>query len=379
MKLVVAPDSFKGSLSASEICNIVERAAVDVFGEVEVLKLPMADGGEGTVESLLAALDSEEIHVPVKNALGEDVTAMYGIFDGDKAIIEMAAASGLPLIPKEKRNIMKSSTYGTGQLLIDAMQRGCKTIYIGIGGSATNDGGMGCAEALGAKFLNKSGEAIEGIPANFKQIYDIDCSNIHPLVEKTRIIIMSDVKNPLCGPTGATYIFGKQKGASGADFILLEEGMNHYISIVEKVCDKQVAKIEGAGAAGGLGAGLLAFTNASMRSGIQTVMDILTLEEKIDGADLVITGEGMMDHQSAYGKVAYGVGTACKNKNIPCVAIVGGMGERAEAMYEHGITSIMTTTNGIMDLSTAVERAPELCYSAAERIFRILLVQKVYN
>lgn len=369
MRIMVAPDSFKGSLSAEKICNIVEQAAKKVFVDCEVEKVPVADGGEGTVESILAALDGENIEVKVNNAIGEEITATYGIFGENQAIIEMAAASGLPLVSPKKRNIMCSNTYGTGQLILDALDRGCTTIYMGLGGSATNDGGIGCAHALGVKFLDENKNELEPIPENFIQMREIDLSGMHKKVKDTEFIILSDVKNPLLGELGATAVFGKQKGASVEEQLELEKGLGHYSAILKEVFSKDYAIQEGAGAAGGLGAGLMAFVNATMKSGVEAVLEIVEFQDKLQNVQLVVTGEGRMDCQSAYGKVAYGVGTLCKESGVPCVAIVGGMGENAQVMYEHGITTIMTTVNGIMEIEEAVERAEELCNDAAERLF----------
>ncbi len=372
MKIMIAPDSFKGSLSASEICDLVECAAKEVFVDCEVEKMPVADGGEGTVESILATLEGEKVVVEVKDPLGRDIVATYGIFNDNKAIIEMAEASGLPLVSTEDRDVMHSNTFGTGQLILDAIEKGCTTIYMAIGGSATNDGGMGCANALGVKFLDENEKELKPVPANLLKIKTVDVSGISKEIKETNFVILSDVKNPLLGECGATYVFGKQKGATVKEQAQLEEGLAHYISVVEEAVDQSICQIEGAGAAGGLGAGLMAFTNATMRSGVETVLEILDFEEKLQDVKLVVTGEGRMDYQSAYGKVAYGVGSLCKKNHIPCVAIVGGMGEHADAMYEHGISSIMTTVNGVMSMAEAVEHASELCTDAAERLFRLV-------
>lgn len=379
MKLIVAPDSFKGSLSAAQLCDCVRRAALRVFPDCSVLALPVADGGEGTVDSLCAALSGTMLTVSVQNPLGAPVAAQYATFTSAAggahcAVMEMAAASGLPLIPVAQRDVLASNTYGTGEMMLDALQKGCTELYIGIGGSATNDGGIGCAAAFGVQFLNAAGEALAPIPANFTQIETVDLSGLNPLLAKANITIMSDVTNPLLGETGATNVFGKQKGADAAQRAVLEAGLAHYIAKVEAATGKQVADAAGAGAAGGLGAGLLSFTAAAMQSGVDTVLSLLDFDAKLSDADLVITGEGQMDFQSAYGKVAYGVGTRCKSAGVPCIALVGGLGQNAEAMYAHGIDSMMTTVNGVMPLEKAIENAPALCESAAERLLRMVKV-----
>ncbi len=371
MKILVAPDSFKGSLSAKNICEITERVATEIFEEIEVLKIPMADGGEGTVEAVLDALNGEKVEITVKNPLGNPHKATYGIFNQTNAIMEMAEASGITLVSDSERNILKQNTYGTGEMILDAINRGVNAIYIGIGGSATNDGGIGFASAIGAEFLDKNGEKIEPIPENFEKICDVNTENIDKRILSTKIVIMSDVTNPLLGEKGATYVFGRQKGANDSNIDILERGMAHLAEIYKQKLGKDVGNIAGSGAAGGLGAGLLTFTNATMNSGVSTIMDIVSLENAVKNVDLVITGEGMMDYQSAYGKVCSGVGSLCKKYDVPCIAIVGAMGENAEAMYNYGITSIMTTVNKIQSLDEAILNAEELFRSAVRRALRI--------
>lgn len=374
MKIILAPDSFKGSLSAQKVCDIGEKACLDLFPQGEIVKLPMADGGEGTVESILDAFDGEEIQITVKNPIGTPISCSFGMFQGENAILEMAAASGITLVDDKDRTMLHSNTYGTGQLLVEAMNRGAKTIYIGIGGSATNDGGIGCLSAMGLTFLDENGADLEPYPVNFNKIVDIDLSKLHPKVKETKIVIMSDVKNPLLGKEGATYVYGPQKGAKKEDLPLLEEGMAHFFQVVEKKINRNVVDVEGAGAAGGLGAGLLAFTSGEICSGVETILEILDMKTHLKDCQLVITGEGKMDNQSAFGKVVYGVGTACAEKNIPCVAVVGGLGQDYEEMYRHGISSIMTTTDRIMTLEEAVTDAETLCYAAFYRLLKLLQI-----
>ncbi len=374
MKLIIAPDSFKGSLSAAELCACVRRAALRVFPACEVLSLPVADGGEGTVDSVCAALSGRMQSVTVQNPLGAPVLANYAICEGGRAVLEMAAASGLPLIPPAQRDVMRANTFGTGEMILDALQHGCTSLFIGLGGSATNDGGIGCAAAFGVRFFDAAGVELAPVPAHFLQIERVDLSGLHPLLQDAKITIMSDVKNPLLGEAGATHVYGAQKGASEAQRAQLEAGLAHYIAKVEAATGKAVAHAAGAGAAGGLGAGLLSFTAARLQSGVETVLDLLHFKEKLAGADLVITGEGRMDYQSAYGKVAYGVGMCCKQAQVPCIALVGGLGERAEELHACGIDSMLTTVNGIMPLSKAVEDASALCESAAERMLRMVKI-----
>ncbi len=373
MKIVIASDSFKGSIEAIQIGNIVERVAKKTLAQCQVVKIPMADGGEGTVDCLMESLQGRKVECTVKNPLLRDISAEYGLVN-EMAVMEMAVASGITLVSDDERDVMKQSTYGTGQMLIHALEHGCREIYIGIGGSATNDGGIGFAQAIGVKFYDAEDREVETIPENFTKITRIDASQIHEQVLQANITVMSDVTNPLLGPTGATYVFGKQKGATPELQKKLEAGMEHYIGIAEQVTGRLVRNEAGAGAAGGLGAALMLFTNAKMQSGIETVLEVLDFQNRIYDADLVITGEGRMDYQSAYGKVPAGVGKVCLSENIPCVAIVGGMGERAEEMYNHGIRSIIPTVNGIMPLEEAIEHAEELYESAVERLLRCIKV-----
>ena len=376
MKIVVAPDSFKGSLSAKKICDIVENVSNKLFEEVEVVKVPMADGGEGTVDSLTETLKADIINIEVKNPLGKPILATYGIFDKTKAVMEMASASGITTVSDEERNVLEQNTFGTGEMILDAINRGVKTIYIGIGGSATNDGGIGMASAFGVKFLDENCKELKPVPSNLNKIVTIDSTQLDSRIREIEIIIMCDVQNPLLGPEGATYVFGLQKGITSENMQQVEDGMEHYIDLVETVLSVSVKNCPGAGAAGGLGAGMMAFTNATLKMGIQSIIEILEIEHKIKDADLVITGEGMMDSQSAYGKVASGIGGVAKKHQVPCIAIVGAMGKKAEVMYEHGITSIVTTVNGVMKLQEAIDCAAPLCYSAVERALRIYKINK---
>ncbi len=375
MKIVVASDTFKGSLSSKKINEINHRVLKKFYENLEYEAIPMADGGEGTVESIVEALNGELIKVEVNNPLKEMIIAEYGLCN-NIAIIEMASASGINTVSDHNRNILMQNTYGTGELIIDALNRNVTDIFIGIGGSATNDCGIGFCEALGVRFYDDENNLIEAIPNNFNQIKHIDISNVDKRLANVNITIMSDVKNPLLGPSGSTYIYGPQKGADPKQLEFLENGMKNYISIAEQTLNKSVKEIEGSGAAGGLGAALLLFTNSKMRSGIDTIMEIVDLKNKIKSADLVITGEGRIDEQSAFGKVCYGVGNACKEESIPCIAIVGSVGTNAEAMYEHGITSIVSIVDKIMTLDEAISNAEELYEKALINTIRIIKVNK---
>lgn len=374
MKIVFAPDSFKGTLSAEKICRLLDEKAKQIFPGCETVGIPISDGGEGAADVIVSATGGSFRTVSVHNPMGKVIQAKYGIFHENCAILEMAAASGLPLVPVNERNIRKVSTYGTGELIADALDQGIRRFHIAIGGSATNDGGIGCAAALGVKFLDADGEELEAIPENLPRIASIDQTHIHPSVKKSEFTVLCDVTNPLLGETGATYVFGTQKGASEDDKRFLERGMGNYAKILQETFGKDIAAVPGAGAAGGLGAGLMAFTDARLKSGIHTVLELLEFDRAIEGADLIITGEGMIDEQSVYGKVPYGVGMAAKRQNIPCVAIVGGMGGNAAAIYEYGVDAIITTINGAMPIEQACEHAEELFLDAAERMFRMVKI-----
>lgn len=373
MKIIIASDSFKGSLDAISISNIASNVAKEVFGDCYVQKIPMADGGEGTVDCLTKAMGGEKIVCTVKDPLLREIKAGYGAF-GNTAIMEMASASGITLVSQSQSDIMKHSTYGTGEMILHALNLGYKNIYIGIGGSATNDGGIGFASAIGVKFLDKSGLELQAIPFNFEKIHSIDTSQVKPIICDANIKVMCDVSNPLLGELGATNIFAKQKGANKEQRIILERGMAHYIGIAQKAVGKNVANQAGAGAAGGLGAALKLFTNAQMCSGVDTILDILKFKEHICDADLVITGEGMMDYQSAYGKVASGVGKICKEHNVPCIAVVGSMGERAMEMQNFGIRTIVPIVNRIMPLEYAIENAEQLYEEALRRVLTLIKI-----
>jgi len=374
MRFLFASDSFKGTLSSEQIIRLLDDAAKRVFPGCETMGVPIADGGEGTVDAVIAVTKGEMRTVKVCGPLMEEAQASYGVFHGDSAVIEMAAASGLPMVPTEKRNPLHTTTYGTGELIKDALDAGYRKLSIAIGGSATNDGGMGAMRALGVRFLDADGNELEGKGSDLAKVADIDVSGLHPAVAESEITVMCDVNNPLTGPDGATYTFGKQKGGTPEILDELEAGMKQYASVIEKKLGMDVDKIPGAGAAGGLGAALCVFLKATLKSGIETVLDLIDFDTLLDGTDLVITGEGRIDWQSAFGKVPSGIGMRCKAKGVPSAAIVGGMGDGAEKIYEFGVESIIPTINGAMDIEEALSRAEELYANAAERLFRLVKI-----
>ncbi|MBQ6150719.1 MAG: glycerate kinase [Mogibacterium sp.] len=372
MKLLFASDSFKGSLTSEKTVELLSRAAREVFGDCECSGVPVADGGEGTVEAVIAAEQGEHVTLKVHGPLMEETDSFYGIFDGDKAVIEMAAASGLPMVPEELRNPLNTTTFGTGELILDALKRGYRDISIAIGGSATNDGGMGCARALGVIFLDHNGNELEGFGRDLAKVAAIDISGLDERVKDSKITVMCDVTNPLCGKNGATWTFGKQKGATPEIQEELEKGMCSYRDVIRETFCIDCDGIPGTGAAGGLGAALMVFLGGEMKSGIETVLDLIRFDERLEGVDLVVTGEGRTDWQSCFGKVMQGVGMRAKAKGIPVLGLSGSLGKNAMDICDCGISSLMTTVNAPMPLSKALERAEELYYEGALRMFRFV-------
>jgi glycerate kinase len=372
MKIVIASDSFKGSCSSLEVAEAIETGIRRIYNDIEIVKIPVADGGEGTVDTLVIGTGGKYEEVEVVGPLGKKIKTKYGILEGNIAVIEMAAASGLPLLKEEERNPMVTTTYGTGEMIKAAMEKGCRKIFIGIGGSATNDGGVGMAQALGVSFKDQEGKEIGYGGENLINIYDIDLSNINSSLGETDIVIMSDVNNPLCGLNGAAHVYGPQKGATPEIVKLLDANLGYYAKVIKEKVGKDILDIPGAGAAGGLGAGLMAFCNASLCSGIEKIFDLTNIEGHLADADLVITGEGQIDSQTVYGKVPVGVAKRAVKYDIPVIAIVGSVGEGASDVYAYGVDAIMDIINKPMPLREAVQNAPALIEDTAENVMRIL-------
>jgi len=373
MKFVFAPDSFKGTLSSLQVIEILEKAARLHFEDLQVIKVPIADGGEGTVEALVTAMGGEYRYAEVTGPLeGMTVKARYGISGNRTAIIEMAQASGLPLLDETQKNPLVTTTYGTGELIRAALDEGIREFIIGIGGSATNDGGMGMAQALGIAFLDADGKNV-GLGGRYlSEVRQIVMDGLDPRIRESRITVICDVNNPLTGPRGATYVYGPQKGATGDMLEILENGMKNYARVIKSQLGIDVDGIQGAGAAGGLGAALTGFLGATLKPGIEAILEFVNFDSLLDDVDLVVTGEGRIDEQSVFGKVPVGVAKHCKAKNVPVVAIAGIMGRNASAVYEYGINSIMTTVNRAMPLEEALANAEELLFDAADRMFRFI-------
>ncbi len=374
MKFLFASDSFKGTLSSSRIAELLTTAAKESFPDCICTSVETADGGEGTTEAVLDAVNGQRMFLTVHGPLWKKTDCFYGKLDERRAVMEMAAASGLPLLQEVQRDPRKTTTYGTGEMIQDALDHGFRDISIAIGGSATNDGGMGCMCALGVRFLDQEGRELTGCGENLGKIARIDLSDLDPRITETKFTVMCDVNNPLCGENGATYTFGGQKGGTPEILEELETGMLHYRELLLETFQVDVNEVPGAGAAGGLGAALVVFLNATLKSGIETVLDLVDFDTRLQGVSLVVTGEGCTDWQSAFGKVLHGVGMRCKKYHIPVVALAGSMGQGAEQIYESGIDSILTTVNAPMELHTALEQAEELYLNAARRLFRMLKV-----
>ena len=375
MKILVAPDSFKGSLTAMEAAENIKRGIHNFDSEINVDLLPMADGGEGTVQSLVDATDGEIIEKEVTGPLGDQVEAFYGLL-GDKktAVIEMAAASGLPLVPEEKKNPLKTTTYGTGELIASALEHGVEQIIIGIGGSATNDAGVGMAQALGAEILDAEGNQVDFGGGNLDQIESMNLNNLDSRLKDVEILAACDVDNPLYGEDGAAYVYAPQKGADTKMVEILDQNLRHFNQITIKELDKDTNKIPGAGAAGGLGAGLVAFLNAELKAGVDIVLEIIDFESRLKDVDLVITGEGMLDGQSIYGKTPVGVSRSAAKKDIPVIAVAGTLGRGVEKVLDHGINAYFSIIDRPAELKEIVERSPELLANLSEQVIRTIQI-----
>ena len=372
MKILLAPDSFKGSMTSMEIIDCLERAARMHFNTVEIVKVPIADGGEGTVDALLALRGGAYVWVEVTGPLGEKVKARYGIIENKTAVMEMAQASGLPLLAPCDRNPLLTTTYGTGEMIKDALDKGIRDFIIGIGGSATNDGGIGAAQALGIRFMDSGRNEVGFGGRELSRIKRIDTENRDARIKESNIVVICDVNNPLTGDRGATLVFGPQKGATGDMLAVLEKGMKNYAEVIRAQLGMDVDRIPGSGAAGGLGAALVCFLGAQLKPGVDTILDFADFERLLEGVNLVITGEGRIDGQSVFGKVPVGIAKRCKKYGVKVVVIAGSMGEGAQEVYEYGIESIMTIINKDMSLDEAISRSKELLTDAADRMFRLI-------
>ncbi|HPP76347.1 MAG TPA: glycerate kinase [Armatimonadota bacterium] len=372
MKIIICPDSFKGSLSASDAAAAIDAGVASAFSDAKRELIPLADGGEGTVDALTSVSGGQIINLEVAGPLGEPVQAYYGVMgDGKTAVIEMAAASGLDLVPSAKRDPRFTTTYGTGQLILDAYNRGYRSLIIGIGGSATNDAGTGALSALGVRFLDAHGQVLPPGGAALAHLSKIDTSamKIDPSILNIRVAC--DVTNPLVGPEGASVVYGPQKGASSEIARELDDALKNFASIVERDLGITIANTPGAGAAGGLGAGLMAFLDAHLESGIDIVLDVTRFDDRINDAHLILTGEGRVDRQTAFGKVISGVLKRAKRAGVPVVVIAGGVGEGSELLYPLGATGIFSIAPGPITLEESINSTRELLSRTAENIVRV--------
>ncbi|MEG0629160.1 glycerate kinase family protein [Enterococcus viikkiensis] len=374
---VLAPDSFKESMSAKTACEAMARGIRKVLPEAEIIQVPMADGGEGTVDALVDGSQGTMVDVEVSGPIpSEKVKTYFGLLaDKKTAVMEMAKANGIELLSKEKRNPLITSTYGTGEMILAALDQGVEKIIIGIGGSVTNDGGAGMAQALGAHFLDKAGQELAVGGGSLGKLAKIDLSDLDPRVKDTEIIIASDVTNPLVGPKGASQVFGPQKGATKEMVDELDKNLTHYATIIEQDLGIDIVDRPGAGAAGGLGAGLLVFTEASMQSGVNIVTELTHLAEKISQADYVFTGEGGMDFQTKFGKAPYGVAKIAKKYDKPVFACAGYIGEQVEVLYEEGMTAIFGILAKASTLDEALLSGEENLMRTVENITRVLITK----
>lgn len=370
---VLAPDSFKESMTAKEVCVAMEEGLRKVYPEANYVHVPMSDGGEGTVQSLVDASNGTLLTKEVLGPLGQPVEAKFGILgDGFTGAIEMASASGIHLVTKETKNPLITTTFGTGQLILECLDRGMKQIIIGIGGSATNDGGTGMAEALGAKFLDRNGNVLPRGGGSLDQLATIDVSGLDKRLIDVRIIVACDVTNPLCGEHGASHVFGPQKGATPEMVAQLDQSLAHYADVVKTQLNKDVRDVPGAGAAGGLGAGLLIFTQATLQKGIEIVIDYTKLKDKLNDADFVFTGEGGIDFQTKFGKTPFGVAQAAKLSGKKVIAIAGYIGEGIETLYEAGFDAIFGIVPGASELEKLLAEGPQNVERTCENIARVL-------
>ncbi|ROP58108.1 glycerate kinase [Enterobacter sp. BIGb0383] len=369
MKIVIAPDSYKESLSASEVAQAIEKGFREIFPDAQYVSVPVADGGEGTVEAMIAATKGTQLTARVTGPLGEPVDANWGISgDGKTAFIEMAAASGLALVPPALRNPLVTTSRGTGELILHALEQGARNIIIGIGGSATNDGGAGMVQALGAKLCDANGTEIGNGGGSLMSLNSIDTSALDPRLKACTIRVACDVTNPLTGNTGASRIFGPQKGATEAMILELDRNLDHFADVIKQSLRVDVKQVPGSGAAGGMGAALMAFLGAELRSGIEIVTQALNLEEHIHDCTLVVTGEGRIDSQSIHGKVPVGVAQVAKKYHKPVIGIAGSLTRDVGVVHQHGIDAVFSVLTSIGTLEEAFRGAFDNIYRASRNI-----------
>ncbi|MGX7109045.1 glycerate kinase [Facklamia miroungae] len=376
MKIVIACDSFKEAISAKQACYAIKKGIEQVFPDAEIVQVPMADGGEGTTEALIDASQGSYHRIQVQGPLGDEVQARYDLLgDGQTAVIEMASASGIHLVKKENRNPLLASTYGTGQVIKTCLDQGIRSFILGIGGSATNDGGAGMAQALGYRLLDKKGKEIALGNQGLAHLDRIDSYSAHPALAEARFKVACDVNNPLYGPQGASAVFGPQKGATSEMIAHLDANLEHFSRIIYRDLGREVAHVAGAGAAGGLGAGLLAFTQAELQRGIDIVIETVHLKEALEGVDICFTGEGQIDHQTQYGKTPFGVMRLAKKvaPQSKVIALCGSVGKEIENLYQLGFDGIFSITPGPSSLEDLLPDTQENLTASSRAISQMLL------
>lgn len=374
MKIVIAPDSFKGSLSALEVAQAIERGVKRVKKEANAILVPVADGGEGTMDSLVASTNGRKVQVTVTGPISKPVQAEYGILgDGATCVIEMASASGLCLVDRSELNPMVATTYGTGELIKQALDDGCRKFILAVGGSATNDGGAGMLQALGMKLLDKKGQSIGFGGGSLCNLAYIDAEEFDSRIKESEFLIASDVQNPLIGLSGASHVFGPQKGATPEMVQILDANLTHWADLVEKHTGVRLHNLPGAGAAGGIGGAFQSFFPSETNRGIDLVMEYTKLGEKMAGAVCVFTGEGQIDFQTASGKTPMGVAQEAQKRGLPVFVLTGSIGKGIDVLYEYGITSVHSIVNGPMSLEEAMDHAASLLEQTAEQVIRTFL------
>lgn len=370
-KVLLIPDSFKGTMSSSEICDIMKKSIHTYYQDVEIISIPVADGGEGSVDSFLAAVGGKKVLLTVKGPYFEDIESFYGILPDNTAVVEMAAAAGLPLVG-DNLHAEKTTTFGVGQLIDHAVKAGCKKIIVGLGGSSTNDGGTGAAAALGVCFKDATGKVFVPVGETLSKISSIDVSGISPELAGVELITMCDIDNPLCGPQGAAAVFGPQKGADEAMVQILDTNLAHLAAVVKKDLGKDIVNIPGAGAAGGMGGGMVAFFGSRLQMGIETVLDTVQFDSLLEGTDLVFSGEGKIDFQSLRGKVVIGVARRTKKVGVPLIAIVGDIGDDIESAYDEGVSAIFSINRVAVPFNVAKLRSRSDLAHTMENLMRII-------
>ncbi len=373
-KILIAPDSFKGTMSSIEVCDLIEKGIKNIRPDIETVKVPIADGGEGTVDAFLTAVGGKKVFINAKDPFFRDIKTFYGILKDNKtAVIEMAAVSGLSLVG-EHMDPLIASTYGTGQLILDALNRGCKKIIVGIGGSATNDGGIGALAALGARFIDTAGYEIPLNGGGLAGLSRIDITKVDKRIKESEILVACDVSNPLYGPEGAAYVYAPQKGADEVMVKDLDRNLRHYAAVIKDMFGINVQEIPGTGAGGGLGAALAVFAGAVLKSGINIILDAVCFDETLQGVDLVITGEGKIDGQSLRGKVPLGIAERTAQYEIPVIAIVGNIGDNIDDIYKKGISAVFSTMRRPIPFEIAKDSCRDDLLQTTESIIRFASV-----